>query len=241
MNRTTVAPFASLLLGLSLSAAVAAQSPDLAAKVAKFAEGAKANAAALRAYSWKQRVQVTLKGEAKPAKLYQMRYDADGKAQKTELTAEAPKTEPEKEDRGRDRGRRGGDLVKKQIVENKIEDAKEYAAALADLCKDYLAPSPDLLTAFFSKAKPAQMPDGTVQLVGQDVLTKGDKLVYEINADTQALKRVMFTAPLEGDPVDGTVEFGSVPNGGPNYAARVTVNAPAKKLTAKIENFEYVK
>ena len=136
MNRTTVAPFASLLLGLSLSAAVAAQSPDLAAKVAKFAEGAKANAAALRAYSWKQRVQVTLKGEAKPAKLYQMRYDADGKAQKTELTAEAPKTEPEKEDRGRDRGRRGGDLVKKQIVENKIEDAKEYAAALADLCTD---------------------------------------------------------------------------------------------------------
>ena len=51
----------------------------------------------------------------------------------------------------------------------------------------------------------------------------------------------MFTAPLEGDPVDGTVEFASVPNGGPNYAARVTVNAPAKKLTATIENFEYVK
>ena len=240
MNRTPVAALSGLVVAACV-AVVAAQTPDLAAKIQKFGESAKANAGALRAYAWKQRVQVTLKGEAKPAKLYQMRYDVDGKVQKTELTSEAPKKEPEKEDRGRDRGRRGGDAVKKQIVENKIEDAKEYAAALADLCKDYLAPSPDLLTAFFSKAKPTQVPGGMVQLTGQDVLTKGDKLVYEIDADTQALKRVMFTAPLEGDPVDGTVEFGSVPNGGPNYAARVTVNAPAKKLTATIENFEYVK
>jgi hypothetical protein len=86
-----------------------------------------------------------------------------------------------------------------------------------------------------------QVPGGLVQIVGEEVLTKGDKLVYEINPETQGLKRVLFTAPLEGDPVDGTVEFSSVPNGGPNYAARVTVNAPAKKLTATIENFEYVK
>lgn len=235
MNRSAVAAAVAIM-----SVAVTAQSPDLAAKVQKFGESAKANAAALKAYSWKQRVQVTLKGEPKPAKLYQMRYDVDGKLQKTALTADAPKKEPEK-DGGRDRGRRGGDAVKNKIIENKIEDAKEYAAALADLCKDYLAPSPDLLKAFFAKAKPVQVPGGLVQIVAEEVLTKGDKLVYEINPDTQGLKRVLFTAPLEGDPVDGTVEFASVPNGGPNYAARVTVNAPAKKLTATIENFEYVK
>jgi len=236
MNRFAVAAAIAVT-----SVALSAQSPDLAAKIQKFGEGAKANAAALKAYSWKQRVQVTLKGEAKPAKLYQMRYDADGKLQKTALTADAPKKEPEK-DSGRDRGgRRGGDAVKGKIIENKIEDAKEYAAALADLCKDYLAPSPDLLKAFFAKAKPVQVAGGLVQIVGEEVLTKGDKLVYEINPETQGLKRVLFTAPLEGDPVDGTVEFSSVPNGGPNYASRVTVNAPAKKLTSTIENFEYVK
>jgi hypothetical protein len=32
-----------------------------------------------------------------------------------------------------------------------------------------------------------------------------------------------------------------MPRGGPSYAARTTVTAPAKKLTAKIENFSYVR
>ena len=71
--------------------------------------------------------------------------------------------------------------------------------------------------------------------------TKGDKLVYEVDPKTQAIHRVLFTAPLDGDPVDGTVEFATVGGGGPNYAARTTVNAPAKKFTAKIENFEYAR
>jgi hypothetical protein len=65
-------------------------------------------------------------------------------------------------------------------------------------------------------------------------------MVYEITPDTQKLTRVMFNTALEGDPLDGQVEFATIP-GGPNYAARTTVNVPAKQLTAKIENFQYVK
>ena len=41
--------------------------------------------------------------------------------------------------------------------------------------------------------------------------------------------------------MDGSVEFASVPGGGPSYAARTTVRVPAKKIAAKIENFEYVR
>lgn len=52
---------------------------------------------------------------------------------------------------------------------------------------------------------------------------------------------MLFHATLDGDPIDGTVEFATVPGGGPSYAARTTVTAPAKKLTAKIENFSYVR
>jgi hypothetical protein len=66
----------------------------------------------------------------------------------------------------------------------------------------------------------------------------GDKLV---DPKTQALNRVLFHATLDGDPIDGTVEFTNVPGGGPSYAARTTVTAPAKKLTAKIENSSYVR
>jgi hypothetical protein len=52
---------------------------------------------------------------------------------------------------------------------------------------------------------------------------------------------VLFHATLDGDPIDGIVEFTNVPGGGPSYAARTTVTAPAKKLTAKIENSSYVR
>jgi hypothetical protein len=52
---------------------------------------------------------------------------------------------------------------------------------------------------------------------------------------------VLFDARLEGDPVDGVVEMSALPGGGPTYAARATVNAPAKKRTAVIRNSEYTR
>jgi hypothetical protein len=179
-------------------------------------------------YSWKMRVEVTLKGDSKPAKLFQLRFDQDGKLQKTELTAPAP---PQAKKRG----------LKGRIIEKKTAEMKEYAADLAELAKGYLAPSPALLQAFFERVMTAPAPGGWVQLYAANVIAPGDKLVYEIDPKTQAVHRVLFHATLDGDPVDGTVEMSSVPGGGPTYAARTTVSAPGKKLTAKIENFEYVR
>jgi len=53
-------------------------------------------------------------------------------------------------------------------------------------------------------------------------------------------RRFAFTTALNGDPVAGKVEFGSVA-GGPQYAARVTVSVPAKEVSATIETFDYMK
>lgn len=213
---------------LAFVASAAGQSADMQALAQQFGVSAKQNAAALKMYTWKMRVEVSLKGEAKPAKLFQMRFDADGKLQKTSLTPAAPPPEPQRGLKGR-------------IVAKKTAEMKDYVEDLAELCKGYLTPSPALLQAFFSRVMTAQAPGGWVQMYATDVIAKGDKLVYEIDPKTQAIHRVMFTAPLDGDPVDGTVEFATVGGGGPNYAARTTVNAPAKKLTAKIENFEYAR
>ena len=120
-------------------------------------------------------------------------------------------------------------------------EMKDYVEDLAELSKGYLTPSPALLQAFFARVMTAQAPGGWVRLYATDVIAKGDKLVYEIDPKTKAIHRVLFTATLDEDPVDGTVEFATVGGGGPNYASRTTVNAPGKKLTAKIENFEYAR
>jgi hypothetical protein len=205
------------------------QSPDRAAAAQKFGQAAKANASALRQYAWQMRVEVTHKGEPKPAKLYAMRFDVDGKVEKTELTAQAAPAPA-----GRERGLKG------RIKEKKIAEAKEWAGDLADLVKAYLTPSRGILETFFSKSTAVEAPGGLVQIVATGVIAPGDRLIYEITPDTQALKRFMFTTSLEGDPVDGQVEFAAIP-GGPNYAARTTVNVPAKQLSAKIENFQYVR
>jgi hypothetical protein len=217
-----------LTCALALVAATAfGQSSEMKAMAQQFGVTAKQNAAALKMYTWKMRVEVTLKGDPKPAKLFQMRFDQGGKLQKTPLTQDAPKEQ--------------GRGLKGKIVAKKTAEMKDYVEDLADLCKGYLTPSPDLLNAFFSRVMTAQAPGGWVQLYATDIIAKGDKLVYEIDPKTQAIHRVMFTATLDGDPVDGTVEFGTVPGGGPNYAARTTVNAPGKKLAGKIENFEYAR
>ncbi len=204
-----------------------AQSQDMKAMAQQFGQSAKANAAALRMYSWTMKVEVTLKGDPKPAKLYAMRFDADGKVQKTLLNP-APPAEPA-------RGLKG------KVIEKKKAEFKEWAGDLVELCKGYLVPSPELLQAFFARVLTAQAPGGFVQLYAEGVISPGDKLVYEIDPKTQAINRVLFHATLEGDPIDGTVQFANVPGGGPSYAATTVVNAPAKKLTAKIENFQYVR
>jgi hypothetical protein len=212
----------AVLMGMS-----SLQSPDLSAMARKFGESAKANGAALKNYSWKMRVEVSLKGEPRPAKLYAMRFDLNGKTQKTELTAPA---EPAPRERG----------LKGRIKEKKIGEMKEWAGDLAELAKGYLTPSAAVLQAFFEKAQAVQAPGGKVQIVADGVIAPGDKLIYELDAATQALTRVMFHAALDGDPVDGQVEFARLESG-LNYAARTTVNVPAKQVSARIENFDYQK
>ena len=77
-----------LLLSTLLVLDIGAQQPDPAAMASAYAQEAQQNAALMRQYSWKMRVEVTVKDETKPPKMYQMRFDADGKPQKTLLSAE---------------------------------------------------------------------------------------------------------------------------------------------------------
>jgi hypothetical protein len=213
---------------LVLVAAMATgQSSDMKAMAQQFGVTAKQNAAALKMYTWKMRIELTLKGETKPAKVFQMACDANGKLQKTQLSEDAPQ-QPQ-------RGLKG------KVVAKKTAEMKDYVGDLAEACKGYLTPSPELLNAFFARVMTAPAPGGWVQLYATGVIVNGDKLVCEIDPKTKALNRVLFSTTLDGDPVSGAVQIAAVPGGGPNYAARATVDAPGKKLTATIENYDYAR
>jgi hypothetical protein len=217
----------SLLLFLSLPVLdIGAQQPDPAAMASAYGQDAQQNAALMRQYSWKMRVEVTVKDEIKPAKMYQMRFDADGKPQKTLLTAE----EKQKKKRG----------VRGRIIKKKMKAMKEWAGELADVVKTYTTATPGTMLDFYAKAKMTPEADGTVKIEGAGFMQPGDTATFWIDPQTKGSRRFTFTTTLDGDPVTGEVQYARVP-GGPSYAAQTVINVAAKKVRAKVETFDYVK
>src|SRR5690349_3913619 len=98
-----------------------------------FAESQKANAQALRQYSWKSRTEIKVKGESKNVKLEQVRYDANGSLQKTPIGAPAAAAAPAPSGRGG----RGGGRVKAKVIENKKEEFGELMKGLGQLVASY--------------------------------------------------------------------------------------------------------
>ena len=136
----------AVVAGLALLSAgrAVAQSPAPQERVAALKESLAQNQAALRTYSWIETTEISLKGEVKKKEQKQCSYGADGKVQKTPLPGSAPaQSSSQKEDRGgRGRGR-----AKQAIVENKVEDMKEYMEQVAALVHQYVPPDPQKLQA----------------------------------------------------------------------------------------------
>ena len=101
---------------LFLSVALIAQDKE------KFAEAQQQNKEALKQYTWKSRTELEMKGESKNVTLEQVRYDLDGKLQKTPLTGGA---EQQAEESG------GG--LKGKIVEKKKAEFAQMMKELGQL------------------------------------------------------------------------------------------------------------
>jgi hypothetical protein len=218
-----------LLLGAG-SAALAgsialAQAPSPVQLATEYGEKAKANAALMKQYSWQMRVQMTAKGEQKPASIYQMRYDVSGDLQKTLLTAP-----PEEKKHG----------LRGKIEEDKMKEFKDWADGLMDLLKKYMAPTPGTMMDFYSKAVSTPADPGMVKVSGSGFVQPGDSITYVINSATKSPLRFSFKTAYKGDPVECKVILGQV-EGGPQYAGKTSVSVPAKDVSATIENFNFIK
>jgi len=201
-----------------------AQGPNPGLAADAYAAHAKANAELMQKYTWKMRVQLTYKGEAKPAQLYQMNY-VNGQLQKTLLSAPPAET-----------GRKHG--IKHRIKEEKIEEFKAWAAQLTDLVKRYMSPSPGTMMDFYSTATFSPVPSGSVRATDTGFIQPGDTATYWINPATKQPTKYAFATSLQGDAVKSTVTFGKVP-GGPQYASQVNISVPAKEVSATITNFNF--
>ena len=217
----------SFLLLVSLPVLdIGAQQPDPVAMASAYAQDVQQNAVLMRQYSWKMRVEVTVKDEIKPPKIYQMRFDADGRPQKTLLTAE--------EKQKKKRGFRG------RVQKKKVTAMKEWAGELADVVKTYTTATPGTMLDFYAKAKITPEADGTIKIEGTGFMQPGDTATFWLDQQTKRARRFTFATILDGDSMTGEVQYARVP-GGPSYAAQTVIDIPAKKVRAKVETFDYVK
>jgi hypothetical protein len=71
---------------LSVSALMCAIAvAGMSAQQREFSQAQRANADALRDYTWKSRTELRLKGEPRNVRLEQVRYDLDGRLQKAQI------------------------------------------------------------------------------------------------------------------------------------------------------------
>ena len=220
---------------LALASLLSAQQKE------QFAQAQKENSAALKQYSWKSRTELEVKGESKSVKLEQVRYDLDGKQQKTDIGG-AAQQQPTQE-AGGGRRRRGGGRLKQKIVENKKEEFAELMKGLGQLVASYAHLPPDKMQAFVQNATVAsgqgEMADA-LMIQGTNVQLAGDTMGVWIDPKSYMMRRIEIRSSFDDKPVHFTGEFRTVADG-PTYPARLTLQYPDKEVELTIENFDYTR
>jgi hypothetical protein len=226
------------------STLVSAQAPDPAdkqARVAAIKQSLAQNQATLKQYTWIETTQVSMKGEVKKEEQKQCFYGADGKVQKTPLSGAAPPQQQQPQQGG---GRRGG-RVKKNVVENKVEDLKDYLDKVAVLVKDYVPPDPQNIQAAEAAGNVSVQPgaQGAVTLTIKNYLKMGDSLALGFDTAAKKMSSYNVNSYVEkpkDDVVTLAVTFGRLDDG-TSYPQQVVLDAKAKNVQVKITNAGYKK
>lgn len=192
-----------------------------------------ANKTAMRQYSWVETTQISLKGEVKKTEQKQCSYGADGKVVKTAIPGAAP--EKPAASSGGGGGRRGGGRLKEAIVENKVEDMKEYLAKVAALVQEYVPPDAQKIQAA-QAAGNVTVQAGTLAV--KNYLKMGDSLSIGLDTTAKKLSSYNVASYVEkpkDDPVTLAVTFALLPDG-TSYPQQVLLDVKAKNLQVKITN-----
>jgi len=233
--RTRHAAIASSLLALPLFiVSVSGQAPPATPqdRVAALKQSLAENQKALRQYTWVETTQISLKGEVKKQEQKQCSYGADGKVQKTPLPGAAPAKAEEKSSGG---GRRGGGRLKENIIENKVEDMKEYMEKVAALVHQYVPPDAQKIQSAQAAGNVAAQ-GGTLTV--KNYVKQGDSLSIGLDAAGKKLSSYNVASYVEkpnDDTVSLAVTFAPLPDG-TSYPQQVLLDVKSKQIQVKVTN-----
>src|ERR1035438_6618732 len=140
-NSHSIARFKTVPLArIALAAAVIlngaifhAQSPQMEQKLMAIKQAQAANKQRLAQYTWQETETISVKGQVKDTKVYQVQM-VNGQQQKTLLNDQKA---------GSSGGREG--RVKEHAIEKKTEEYQEYGQSIGALAKQYTTPNPEAL------------------------------------------------------------------------------------------------
>lgn len=199
----------------------------------------KANAQALKAFVWQQRMQLQLKGETKKTTLNQMNYDFNGNLQKTLISEQPPAdAAPPPPTGGRLRGR-----LKQKVVAKKTGEFKEMMEGIASLVKSYTELQPQQLQSALKQAEVSPGQDdmnGSVQIRMANLLQRGDSLTIWIDQGALLFRKIAIVSSYDQNPLTATANYAMLPSG-EVYMAKAIVNYPSKEVVVEIDNLNYQK
>jgi hypothetical protein len=196
----------------------------------------KANAQALKALSYQERMQLTLKGETKKVTLTQISYDMYGNQQKTQLSEDPPAGSSQQDSGGGRRGR-----LKEKIVEKKQGEFKDMMQDIVALVKSYTDLPHERMQAALKQA--AFSPGegdmaGSVQVLMRNVNQNGDSMTIWIDRTAMLFRRAVIATTYEGNPVTTTANYAMLPSG-QVYMGQAILNYPKKEVVVEIDNSNY--
>jgi hypothetical protein len=190
----------------------------------------KANAQALKTFSYQQRMQLQLKGETKKVTLTQMNYDMNGNLQKTQLSEQPSGDAPP-----------SGGRLKQRVIARKKGEFKEMMGEIADLVRSYTElPPQQLQTALKQAAFSPGEGDmaGSVQIVMRNVIQSGDSMTIWIDRTAMLYRRAVIATTYEGNPVTTTANYSMLPSG-QVHMAQAILNYPKKQVVVQLDNMNY--
>jgi hypothetical protein len=191
----------------------------------KITEARKANAVLMRQYTWHSRTELIEKGEKKDIRIELVDYSPDGQIRHTLLNDQrAPLP-------------RG--FLRRSVAEKERKKMGEYLAGLRWTLNRYTLSTAGKVLDFMNQAATTG-PDsaGQIQMTGRGVILPGDTLSIWSKAATRQTSKIAVTTFYQGDVVELTSTFKTLPSG-LTHLEYAEVVIPAKQLTMQVHNFNY--
>lgn len=186
------------------------------------------NAALMKQYTWNSNLTFIDNGQTKDTRIDQVMYGPDGNIQRTVINDQSAPMP------------RG--FLRRAVAEDKKKQMEQFLHGLQQLLDQYTLPSAGAMINVIaaSNITTGQAPDGTPTLTINctAAVVPGDNVTITINPTNFATRRVEVSTSYNGDAVNLTATFRTMPSG-LNHMQFATITVPDKNITLNVQNYDY--